>query len=143
MQLKATSHFCYTDFMDISTPLMTKFEFTRMQALEAQGVSHEEAKNKVYAERGPSGEPKNGPSPSTPTTAANLTYAPAPSVPPSMISTERSLPWWLILGLVGLVIYYFKRTSPTPPMSNEIPTSDDLGDLPTGIMPKPRRKRKR
>jgi hypothetical protein len=41
----------------ISTPLMTQYEYQRMVALEASGVGHEAAKQQVYAERGASGAP--------------------------------------------------------------------------------------
>lgn len=122
--------------MDISTPLMTKFEFTQMQALEAQGIPHEEAKAKVYAERGPSGEPRSGP----------VAFAPTPSTPPNVVPisngrTSLSLPWWAVLGLIGLVIYYFKRTPATSGTATSSPIGD-LNDLPTGMMSKPK-KRKR
>jgi len=123
---------------EIATPLMTRYEMGRLAEIKAQGVPHEEAKARVYAERGASGEPRTAPaSPTRQAAASPTSSSPTPVV---VVNQAGISPWWGILAVLAVVIYFGSR-KPAPIVIAEVPDSDELGDLPTGMMVKPKRKR--
>jgi len=122
---------------ELATPLMTRFEMARLADLEKQGIPHENAKNKIYAERGPSGQPRSGGVIATgPTAAPGQAAKPTPVVvvnqPPSGPS-----PWWGILAVLAVVVYFGSRQQT---VVVEQPVEEDMGDIPTGSMPRPRKR---
>lgn len=134
---------------ELTTPLMTRYEMGRLAEIKAQGIPHEVAKTRVYAERGPSGEPRTAPgpgstNPTNPTTPATAIVKPTPVV---VVNQPGISPWWGILALLAVVIYFGSRKN-TPIVISEIPrdgapdeVQDEIGDLPTGLMARPKRKR--
>lgn len=129
---------------ELATPLMTRYEMGRLAEIKAQGVPHEEAKVRIYAERGPSGEPRTAPRP----TPANPATAIAKPTPVIVVNQQAGIsPWWGILALLAVVIYFGSRKN-TPIVISEIPrdgapdeVQDEIGGLPTGLMARPKRKR--
>lgn len=122
--------------VDLSTPLMTRFEFDRMKALEASGMSHEAAKTQVYGERGPGGAP---------VTAGEGSVSPkevtiSPDSATSALVTPASngnLKWLLVVGaLVTGVYLWHKKGSKTKLVG-------DLWSTETGLIQAPKRKRRR
>jgi len=119
---------------NLVTPLMTRYEMGRLAEIKAQGVPHEEAKSRVYAERGPSGQPRTGPP--APSAAPGSPAVPAASV---AVSSAGLSPWWGILAILAVVIYFGSRKQATPIIVQE--SADDLESMPTGMMVRPKRKR--
>jgi hypothetical protein len=119
--------------MELATPLMTRFEMARLTELKTQGIPHEEAKNKVYAERGPSGQPRSGPT--GPSTAPGQVAKPTPVVVVNPPASGLS-PWWGILAILAVVVYFGSRQQ-TVVVEQPV---EDIGDMPTGLMPRPRRR---
>jgi hypothetical protein len=118
---------------ELATPLMTRFEMARLADLEKQGIPLEEAKNKVYAERGPSGQPRSGPT--GPASAPGQAAKPTPVVVVNQPSSGLS-PWWGILAVIAVVVYFGSRQQT---VVVEQP-AEDMGDIPTGAMSRPRKR---
>jgi hypothetical protein len=123
---------------EVTTPLMTRYEMGRLAEIKAQGVPHEEAKARVYAERGASGEPRTGPA--GPASAPGQLAKPIPpSAPVVVVASSGPSPWWGILAILAVVIYFGSRKQEAPVVVMK--SSDEIGDMATGIIAKPKRKR--
>jgi hypothetical protein len=124
---------------EVTTPLMTRYEMGRLAEFKAQGVPHEEAKARVYTERGASGEPRTGPAgPASAPGQLAKPVSPSP-VPVVVVASSGPSPWWGILAILAVVIYFGSRKQEAPVIVME--SSDEIGDMPTGMMAKPKRKR--
>jgi len=100
------------DLSQASMPV-TRYELTRIQGFEAQGMSHEAAKAKVYAERPASGEPVSS----------------GPSVQPGSSSVLHVALVGAGIGVaVGIAFIAWDKLVKTKP---------DAGDMATGTMSRP------
>lgn len=124
----------YLRLSDIQTPLMTRFEFERMRALEAGGMTHDAAKAQVYAERGPSGQPRST-GPAQPVAPA----APAPQAPQQGgVSVGRILAVGAGVGLAAFGLAALIRFGRSPQGGLHVRLGDDpefdAEEAPTGAL---------
>lgn len=121
--------------VDLSTPLMTRFEFDRMKALEASGMTHEAAKAQVYGERGPGGAPVVASGGSVSPTEVSISPDSATSavVTPASNGTLKVL---LVVGALITGVYLWRKGSKTKLVG-------DLWITETGVIQAPKRKRRR
>lgn len=126
----------------LTTPLMTRYEMGRLAEIKAQGVPHEDAKSRVYAERGPSGEPRTGPAGPASAPGQLAKVAPPGVAAPLVVVAPSGLsPWWGILAILAVVIYFGSRKTVVVEAVESVEPAEDLGDLPTGMITRPKRKR--
>lgn len=131
---------------------MTRAEYDRMKQLESGGMTHEAAKAQIYAERGPSGEPRSS-IPATAQAAPQKDLPVATAVPVGFFGKVGiwmdGAPWWKVSlaggAALGTLVFVFSRVvkvgrTPDGKLTSRFGGSDpvfedlySMDDAPTGV----------